>query len=316
MLKSRFNIQSFALHTAFRISRGVKTHIDVVWAVLEDECRNTGYGEAVPYARYGESAQGVLDQLKSFSEKLHQGFSRHDLCSVLPAGAARNAFDCALWDMEEDHDLPDYLPTAQTVVLGKPEDMANKAAEMKSDTLKIKLGTPGDMDALRAVHKRAPDKNIIVDANEGWSLEDLRSLLPQMKELGVCLIEQPLPAESDDGLRELDSPIPFYADESVHSVKDLPSLEGKYQGVNIKLDKSGGLTAAKTLKQEARAAGFDIMIGCMVCTSLSIRPALQLTDGVKWIDLDGAYWLKDDPYGPLIDFESYLKGSGFPVRKP
>jgi L-alanine-DL-glutamate epimerase-like enolase superfamily enzyme len=261
----------------------------------------------VPYARYGETLDSVTAQIAG----LPPDISRADLQSALPAGAARNAVDCALWDVEAKTTgrrvwdlagLPEPGPeiTAYTLSLDTPEAMRAEAAKhAHRPLLKIKLGTPDDMPRLEAVRAGAPSTPVIIDANEGWTAEVYADLAPHLIRLGVRLVEQPLPAGADDLLAEIARPLPVCADESCHDRHSLPALRGKYDVVNIKLDKTGGLTEALALKQAALAEGFGLMVGCMVGSSLAMAPATLVAQGAAFTDLDGPLLLAEDRDNPL-----------------
>ena len=289
----------FKLAEVFTISRGSRTAAEVLTVHAEHEGAR-GWGECVPYARYGETLDSVEAQIAGFSGRWC------DLQEELPAGAARNALDCALWDHAAKMagkpvwamlDLPKPGPmiTAFTLSLDTPEKMKLSAAKhAHRPLLKIKLGTPDDMARLEAVRAGAPDAKIIVDANEGWSAEVYSELAPHLVRLGVLMVEQPMPAGADDMLAEIARPLPVCADESCHDRASLPGLAGKYDMVNIKLDKTGGLTEAMALKAEAIAAGYDVMVGCMVGSSLAMAPAVLVAQGVAITDLDGPLLLAED----------------------
>ncbi len=292
---------TFQLAQAFTIARGTKTEAQVLTVTARDG-EHRGWGECVPYARYGET----LDSVTAEIEGLRGLLDRTALQDALPAGAARNAVDCALWDLEakragkhvwELAGLPAPGPevTAYTLSLDSPENMRVAAARnAHRPILKIKLGTPDDMARLEAVRAGAPDPVIIVDANEGWTAEVYADLAPHLLRLGVAMVEQPLPADQDDMLAEIARPLPVCADESCHDRSSLAGLAGKYDMVNIKLDKTGGLTEALSLKTAARSAGFDIMVGCMVGSSLAMAPAVLLAQGATFTDLDGPLLLAED----------------------
>ena len=296
----------FKLAQVFTISRGSRTEAKVLTVKIEKD-GVTGWGECVPYARYDET----LDSVTAEIEGLPAEFTRDELQSLLPAGAARNAVDCALWDLEakqagkrvwELAGLPEPKPeiTAYTLSLASPEEMQKQAAEnAHRPLLKIKLGTPDDMPRLEAVRAGAPDARIIIDANEGWSAEVYADLAPHLVRLGVELVEQPLPAGEDDALIGLDRPLPVCADESCHDVSSLPNLKGKYDVINIKIDKTGGLTEALKLREAALAEGYEVMVGCMVGTSLAMVPATLVAQGVAFTDLDGPLLLAEDREEPL-----------------
>ena len=291
----------FRLAQVFTISRGSRTEAKVLTVrVTRDGV--TGWGECVPYARYDETLASVEAQIRS----LPDGIDRAALQEALPAGAARNAMDCALWDLEakqagcrvwELAGLAAPLPevTAYTLSLDTPEVMQAQAAQnAQRPLLKIKLGTPDDMPRLEAVRAGAPEARIIVDANEGWSAEVYADLAPHLLRLGVALVEQPMPAGEDDALLGVDRPVPLCADESCHDRASLPKLKGKYDMSNIKLDKTGGLTEALALRDAARAEGYDVMVGCMVGSSLAMAPAVLVAQGAAITDLDGPLLLAED----------------------
>jgi L-alanine-DL-glutamate epimerase-like enolase superfamily enzyme len=297
----------FALAQVFTISRGSRTEAQVLTVHLRDGAV-CGWGECVPYARYGETLDSVAAQISG----LPGGVSRADLQDLLPAGAARNAVDCALWDLEAKRSgkrvwelagLPEPGPeiTAYTLSLDVPDAMrAQAAAHAQRPLLKIKLGTPDDMARLEAVRAGAPRARIIVDANEGWSAEVYADLAPHLVRLGVELVEQPLPAGEDEALIAMARPVPVCADESCHDRASLPGLAGKYDVVNIKLDKTGGLTEALALRDAAQAAGFGVMVGCMVGSSLAMAPATLVAQGASVVDLDGPLLLAEDRANALV----------------
>lgn len=299
-------LERFALKRPFTIARGTKTHADVLSVVITRGAMR-GRGECVPYARYGETIKSVTAQIKS----LPQTFTQASLQDLLPCGAARNAVDCALWDLRAKSEgravwelarLPAPRPvlTAFTLSLGPPSAMRREAAaNAHRPLLKVKLGTPHDLARLRAVREGAPHARLILDANEGWDVYSYSALLPELVTLGVALVEQPLPAGEDEALRVLARPIPICADESAHDAKSLPALRGKYDFVNIKLDKTGGLSEAIKTMHDAREMGFGVMIGCMVGSSLAMAPALLLAQGAGFIDLDGPLLLAQDRETPL-----------------
>lgn len=296
----------FRLAQVFTISRGSRTEAKVLTVRIADG-GFVGMGECVPYARYGETLESVTAQIEGLSGVV----TREGLYDLLPAGAARNAVDCALWDLEAKRagkpawELAGLAPlepqiTAYTLSLDTPEKMRAQAAEhAHRPLLKIKLGTPDDMPRLEAVREGAPDSTIIVDANEGWSAQVYADLAPHLVRLGVALVEQPLPAGEDDALIGMARPVPVCADESCHDRDSLPALAGKYDVVNIKLDKTGGLTEALALRDAALEAGFDVMVGCMVGSSLAMAPAMLVAQGAKVVDLDGPLLLAEDRDTPL-----------------
>lgn len=297
----------FKLAQVFTISRGSRTEAKVLTVKIEDG-GHVGWGECVPYARYGETLESVTAEIEGLSGAI----DRPALYDLLPAGAARNAVDCALWDLEckkagkrawELAGLPVPGPeiTAYTLSLAEPAEMQAQAAKnAHRPLLKIKLGTPDDMPRLEAVRAGAPKSTIIVDANEGWSAEVYADLAPHLVRLGVALVEQPLPAGEDEALIGMERPVPVCADESAHDCSTLANLKGKYDVVNIKLDKTGGLTEALKLREAALAEGYKVMVGCMVGSSLAMAPATLLAQGAMVTDLDGPLLLAEDRDQPLI----------------
>lgn len=302
--------ESFPVDGAFTISRGSRTEIRVVTVALSDGIYR-GRGECVPYARYGETVEGVIDTILSVRASLAQGLGRTELQSMLPPGAARNALDCALWDLEAKRAAcpvwqlaglacPQPLETAFTLSLGSPEAMRAAAAKNAArPLLKVKLGGEGDLERIESVRRGAPHARIIVDANEGWTVPQYLELAPTLVRLGVALVEQPLPAGEDDALLGLARELPICADESCHDLASLAKLAGKYDAVNIKLDKTGGLTEALALVAAARAQGFQIMVGCMLGTSLAMAPAFVVAQGADFVDLDGPLLLAADREVPI-----------------
>jgi L-alanine-DL-glutamate epimerase-like enolase superfamily enzyme len=293
---------------SFGISRGTKTEAVVVVAELGDG-RARGRGECVPYARYGESVESVMTQINAMWPQLDAGLDRRALQAAMPSGAARNALDCAFWDLEAKRSnrrayeaaglpAPGALTTAYTISLASPAIMA-KAAEKAAgrSVLKVKLGAEGDAERIAAVRAAAPASMLIVDANEGWSESNLAANFAACAEAGVALVEQPLPERSDQILAKMERPIPVCADESVRDRSSLPALAGKYDAVNIKLDKAGGLTEALAVADEARRQNFTIMVGCMVATSLAMAPAILVAQNARFVDLDGLLLSKDRPDG-------------------
>ena len=296
----------FPLAQVFTISRGSRTEAKVLTVTVSDG-DVVGRGECVPYARYDETLESVEAEIMG----LPSDFDRAALAGLLPAGAARNAVDCALWDLEckragvrawDLAGLPAPGPeiTAYTLSLAEPEEMRAQAAKnAHRPLLKIKLGTPDDMPRLEAVRAGAPGAKIIVDANEGWSAGVYADLAPHLVRLGVALVEQPLPAGEDEALIGMERPVPVCADESCHDRASLPGLKGKYDVVNIKLDKTGGLTEALALREAALAEGYEIMVGCMVGSSLAMAPAVLLAQGAMVTDLDGPLLMAKDREVPL-----------------
>ena len=293
------------LAKSFTISRGAKTEAAVVVAEIRDGERR-GRGECTPYERYGESLDGVLAQIEAVRERIEGGLGREALQDLLAAGAARDALDCALWDLEaKQHGAPawrmagrsrlDPVKTAYTISLDEPDAMAEAARQAAGrPMLKLKLGGGPDLERVRAVRRAAPRTRLIVDANEAWSLAELERMAPALAALEVKLIEQPLPAGADAALDGFASPVPLCADESLHTRAELGACSRRYACVNVKLDKAGGLTEALALVDQARAMGLMVMAGSMVATSLSIAPALILAQGADFVDLDGPLLLARD----------------------
>jgi L-alanine-DL-glutamate epimerase-like enolase superfamily enzyme len=303
-------IERWPLQRAFTISRGSKTEAVVVVAELE-RGGHRGRGEAVPYLRYGETPEGVAATIEAMGAALRGGLDRCGLQTAMPPGAARNALDCALWDLQAKqagrsaHGLaalpaPKSVVTAYTISLDKPEAMADAAARAASrPMLKVKLGGGGDnTERIAAVRRAAPKAELIVDANEGWGEDALERNLAACAQAGVTLIEQPLPEGRDAVLAQIRRPIPVCADESVHDRASLDAITGKYDAINVKLDKAGGLTEPLALAAEAERRGFDIMVGCMVATSLAMAPAMLVAQRARVVDLDGPLLLAEDrPHG-------------------
>jgi L-alanine-DL-glutamate epimerase-like enolase superfamily enzyme len=305
--------ESWPIAGTFTISRGSKTAADVVVVEIE-EGGKLGRGECVPYARYKESIGLVVETIEKLRGAIEGGVGRTRLRNIQGPGAARNAIDCALWDLEAklagkpawalaDIARPKDVVTAYTLSLDTPQKMGEAAkANAGRPLLKLKLAGPDDLDRVKAVHQAAPGGRLIVDANEGWTLADYRALSPQLKDLGVVLIEQPLPADQDLALLEVAPSVPVCADESCHDLATMRTLKGRYQAVNIKLDKSGGLTEALAMVAEAKRLDFQIMVGCMVGTSLAMAPAFLVAQEAQFVDLDGPLLLaKDRPDGFTFD---------------
>ncbi len=303
-------IERWPIAGAFTISRGAKTEAITVVAEVS-QGGHTGRGECVPYARYGETPEATLAALLSMREALGKGLGRRALQAALPAGAARNALDCALIDLEAKtggrrawellgRPAPTACTTAFTISLGTPDAMAAATARAANrPLLKIKLGGDDDGERIAAVRSQAPESELIVDANEAWTAANLEQNLAACAAAGVTLIEQPLPAGQDQLLARIRRPVVVCADESVHDRASLDGLRERYDAVNIKLDKSGGLTEALAMADAARALGFEIMVGCMVATSLSMAPAMLLTPQARFVDLDGPLLLAKDRDGGL-----------------
>jgi L-alanine-DL-glutamate epimerase-like enolase superfamily enzyme len=296
--------QSWLLEKPFRISRSINTESRVVVVTVTDG-KHAGRGEAVPISRYKQSVESVLAQIESIrSEK---NLDRHRIQELLPAGAARNALDCAFWDLEakisgkrvwELANIPmvQSVETAFTISLDTPVAMAAAAkADANAPILKLKLGGDDvDLARVEAVREAAPATRLLIDANESWSPDHYKRIVPALGELGVELIEQPFPADKDQVLETLDHPVPVCADESCHTSADLPRLMKRYEMINVKLDKTGGLTEALLLTERARESGFKLLIGCMVCTSLGIAPARLIASIADYVDLDGPFLLAKD----------------------
>jgi L-alanine-DL-glutamate epimerase-like enolase superfamily enzyme len=303
-------IERWPIAGAFAISRGAKTEAITVVAEV-GQGGHTGRGECVPYARYGETPEATLAAILSMREALRGGLDRQALQGALPAGAARNALDCALIDLEAKtsgrrawellgRPVPRACSTAFTISLGTPQAMAAATAKAAHrPLLKIKLGGDGDGDRIAAVRKEAPESELIADANEAWTPTNLEQNLAACEAAGVTLIEQPLPAAQDELLARIRRPVAVCADESVHDRASLDGLRERYDAVNIKLDKAGGLTEALAMADAAQALGFEIMVGCMVATSLAMAPAMLLTPQARFVDLDGPLLLAGDRDGGL-----------------
>jgi L-alanine-DL-glutamate epimerase-like enolase superfamily enzyme len=299
--------ESWPIRGAFRIARGAKTEAQVIVVSVRDG-GHAGRGECVPYARYGETVESVLAEIETLRSQVENGLTREALQQCLTAGAARNALDCALIDLEAKRSgrrahqilgLPAARPvrTAYTLSLAAPDAMGAAAAAAVSHgyrLLKLKIAGEGDLERLQAVRRNAPEADLIVDANEGWTPDDLIRLTPRFAELGVALIEQPLKAGHDDVLIGFDRQIALCADESCHTRADLARIAGRYTHINVKLDKAGGLTEAVALARAARDMGLRLMVGCMVSTSLSMAPASLLASLAEFVDLDGPLLLERD----------------------
>lgn len=284
--------------STFRIAYRVQTHAETVLVALHDGGL-VGRGEALGVSYHDETVDGIMAQLDAIRPVLADGITRQDVQVLLPPGGARNALDCALWDLEAKRERRRAwelagigavrpLTTAFTLGVDSPAAMARAAAEARQyPLLKLKLAGGEDIDRVAAVRAARPDAEIIVDANQAWDIAGLHAFTPRLAELGVTLIEQPLPAGADDALADYDSPVPLCADESCQTAASLPGLVGKYRYVNIKLDKCGGLTEGLALARAARAAGFELMVGCMAGSSLSMAPAFVVGQLCSVVDLDG-----------------------------
>lgn len=310
-------VERWPIAGVFAISRGAKTEAAVVVATIGDD-HAEGRGECVPYARYGETVESVTAAIAAMAPALARGLTRLQLQQAMPPGAARNALDCALWDLDAKRSgsrayalaglpRPQPLVTAYTISLDNPAAMAAAAERVaQRQLLKIKLGRDGDAARIVAVRRAAPSATLIVDANEGWSPDTLADNLAACADAGVALIEQPLPAAQDDALSGLASPVPICADESAHARPSLAALAGKYEAVNIKLDKTGGLTEALAMAKEARQHGLTVMVGCMVGTSLAMAPAVLLAQRAQLADLDGPLLLARDRDHGLVYSDSLV----------
>lgn len=302
----------FALTKPFRIARGVKTAADVVTVTI-NEGGAVGRGEGVPYPRYGESVETTLAAIAGVRDAIAAGAGREDLLALLPAGAARNAVDCALWDLEAKLagtsvaamlGLPEPAPIASalTIVIDTPDAMAAEAALLADvPLLKVKVAANDPAAQLLAVRAAAPAPRLIVDPNESWGRELLEAMQPLLVDLRADLLEQPVPADDDAWLDGFRSEIPICADEAVHVAGDLDRLAARYAVINVKLDKAGGLTAGMELARAARSRGLGVMTGCMVCSSLGIAPALLVAGLSDFVDLDGPVWLAEDRAGGVKD---------------
>lgn len=309
--------QRFGLNAPFRIARGVKTAADVVTVTLR-EGGHEGRGEGVPYPRYGETIESALAEIAGVAARIEAGAGRDELRALLPPGAARNAVDCALWDLEARRGgtsvaaLAGIAPAAPvasaiTIAIDTPEAMAAVAARAAHvPLLKVKVDRTDAAMQIAAVRSAAPAPRMIVDPNESWTIAELAQWQDLLVEHRVDLLEQPLPAGEDAVLEGYASRIPLCADESLHTSADLDALAGRYRYVNIKLDKTGGLTEALTLTETAKARGFGLMVGCMVCSSLGIAPAMLLAREAAFVDLDGPLWLSEDRPGGVVDRDGVL----------
>ncbi|MEM9841182.1 MAG: N-acetyl-D-Glu racemase DgcA [Pseudomonadota bacterium] len=307
---------STPLKAAFAISRGSKTTAETVRVEIIDG-GHRGRGECVPYARYKESRVSVVAQLSGIEKAIQEGLTRDELQRRLPAGAARCAVDCAMWDLEAKMsgatvwqlaDLPEPkpLPTTMTIGLDTADSMAKAAKATPAKILKLKLGGPEDMARVEAVRRARPDAKLLIDGNEGVAAEDFPALAQRASELGVVLIEQPFPAGEDAALLRRPGHVAICADESVHTRNDIQLLARRYDAINIKLDKAGGLTHALAMMDEAKKCGLGTMVGCMVAGSLSMAPAVLLGQVADVIDLDGPLWLASDVPHKLRYSDGYV----------
>ncbi len=293
------------MHGVFRISRSACTEVALVVVEISEE-GVVGRGECRPYVRYGETPEGVASDIKAIIPALEAGMEREELNAKFRPGAVRNAIDCALWDLSSKRSgqpvwqlaglpAPTSLTTAYTLSVDTPANLAHTArSEAWRPLLKLKLQGAGDLDRVVAVRRNAPNARLIVDANEAWTADDYQILSPELARLGVEMLEQPFPSGCDHWLATLGRPLPVCADESCHAADILMELAGLYDVVNIKLDKTGGLTEALRMKSLAEASGFKVMVGCMVATSLSMAPAFLLAQGASYVDIDGPLLLQND----------------------
>ena len=315
--------ETWPLKARFVTSHGAKTAVDAVVATIRVGAFS-GRGECIAYGRYGESSEAVLETIADAAPTLSRSPDRRTLADLLPAGAARNALDCALWDLEAKQSgkrawdlagfaMPAHIVTAYTLSAEAPAAMAAAAkAHADRPLLKIKLvGDGRDLERVDAIRACAPAVRLIVDANEGWTVEDYKALAPAFAHRGVALIEQPMHAERDAALADLPRPVPVCADESAHVTADVAALADRYDAVNIKLDKTGGLTEALAMRDTVRAHGLHVMVGCMMATSLSIAPAMLIAADAEVIDLDAPLWLARDRIPPLaVDAISRVSAPG------
>lgn len=316
-MRASVRAESWPIRGGFRIARGDKTSADVVVVELAADHR-CGRGESVPYARYGESVDSVLEGLERAFEALEAGGIVAAL-ELADRGAARNALDCAWWDLRaKESETPVWslaglrhppgpVATMRTVSVDTPEAMHEVAATLsRAAVIKVKVDGGADLERIEAVHAAAPDAELVVDANESWSQEQTRAWLPELARLGVSVLEQPLPAQDDDALGAIPHLVPICADESFHTRDSLEPLRSRYDMINVKLDKTGGLTEALACMQVARGHGFRTMVGCMVSTSLAVEPALLLAEAADYVDLDGPLLLETDREGARHDRERGL----------
>lgn len=314
-MRASVRAESWPIRGGFRIARGARRAAEVVVLELDDE-GVVGRSECVPYPRYGESVESVCAALGAAWPRLACPEPKAIVDAMSP-GAARNALDCALWDLEAKRrhtpvwellglaTPPSPVMTMRTVSVGSPARMQAAARQLGAASwIKVKVDGGEDLERLAAVHEAAPDAKLVVDANESWSLSQLSRWLPELPRHGVVVLEQPLPSHADEALGDIESPVSLCADESFHDRRDFAHVEGRYDVVNIKLDKTGGLTEAVRCIDEAKRRGLAVMIGCMVCTSLSIEPALLLTASADYVDLDGPLLLESDRPGAHHDAAS------------
>lgn len=305
MRRFSYRAEKFDLHTPFVISRGSRVDTTVIVVEIE-EGDHKGWGESCPTPHYGESVESVMAQIAEIAPEMEAGLSREGLQDAMPAGAARNAIDCAMWDLEAKqkgktiaelmgHRWPDDLKSVETISIGDADKMGAKAKTLANfPTIKVKMNAVDIENRIRAVHENAPKAAIIVDANESWNADIVRRVGQTLKDNGVVMLEQPVPPVEDETLRGINAPLPLGGDESCHVAADLERLHGIYDVVNIKLDKTGGLTEAKKLLDQAKDMGFDIMVGCMVGTSLSMAAGMFIASEARYVDLDAPTMLASD----------------------
>lgn len=310
MTTLRFQMEQWSLAEPFRFAGYTVTTLDIAHVSL---IRNglLGQGEGVVPIVFDVTLEETRDLLTRAQERTQRGTAVDMVCAAMPPGPARNALDCAIWDLRAKESGtsiwelaglppgPSWLQVDQTIGLDAPDKMAQAATESGHAVLKIKADAEAVLDRLRAVRSARPDAELIVDANQSWSLDDLQRLTPELAELGVAMIEQPVPRGQDMKLAGLQSPVPIFADESCHTCADLPGLVGLYQGINIKLDKTGGLTEALALARAAKETELGVMVGCMAGTSLSMAPAYVIGTLSRWSDLDGPLLLANDRDAPM-----------------
>lgn len=305
MRKFTFRAEKFELHTPFVISRGTRVDSTVIVVEIEEEGFK-GWGESCPTPHYGESVESVMAEIGTIVKKMEAGLTREELQDALPAGAARNAVDCAMWDLEAKmsgktiaelmgHQWPDNLQSVETISIGEAEAMGEKAKKLANfPTIKVKMNADNIEARIKAVHDNAPNARLIVDANESWNAGIVKRVAQTLKDNGVVMLEQPVPPKDDEDLRGISAPLPLGGDESCHVAADLDRLHGIYDVVNIKLDKTGGLTEAKKLLDRAKEMDFDIMVGCMVGTSLSMAAGMFIATEASYVDLDAPTMLSTD----------------------
>ena len=316
-MRALVRAESWPIRGGFRIARGARAAAEVVVVELHDDGR-VGCAECVPYARYGESIDSVRSEIEAVCQGLQRSGAREDLLTM-PAGAARNAIDCALWDLEAKRagkpawelaglgGPPSDVRTMRTVSVDTAEKMRAAAGELAdARVIKVKVDGGADLDRIAAVHDAAPSAELVIDANEAWSAGQLAKWMPQLAKLGVAVVEQPLPAGDDATLATMERTVPICADESFHDRRSFAGIEARYDMVNIKLDKAGGLSEALYCMEQAKRVGLRVMVGCMVSTSLAIEPALLLAADAEYVDLDGPLLLATDREGALHDREAGL----------